>query len=93
MLSLRLLLERRGKLVNELTASPDDIRRLFRDPWRRVEPKTSWKLPPLAMPLPESEAGLFARVEAKLRVKTAQHPAVDIQLTSPSVSLGDEEEQ
>jgi hypothetical protein len=91
-LGLRLMLERGGKLVNELQASPDDLGRLFHEKKHRLEPNTRWRLPPLAMPLPSNEAGLFVRVEAKLRIETAHERAMDVELTSPSVSLGDEEE-
>ena len=94
-LRLRVVLERGGRLVNEMVASQADVRRLgkgapLENGWRRIDAGKAWSLPPLAMPLPMDESGLFARVEVVARVRTEHREPIDIELTSASVSLGDE---
>jgi hypothetical protein len=94
---LRAVLERGGKLVDEVLLQSSDLARLTNAGqlprgWHRIEPGRTWVLPSFQVPLPQRYEGLYARVEASVWARTkGQKPAL-VSVTSQSVSVEAEEE-
>jgi len=94
---LRAVLERGGKLVDEVLLQSSDLSRLSNAGqlprgWHRIEPGRTWVLPSFQVPLPTRYEGLYARVEASVWARTQGHAPALVTLTSPSVSVEPEEE-
>lgn len=96
--SFRVMLERGGRLVDEMLLGPSDIERLAtagRLPrgWHTVAPGTAFTPLPFQMTLPADYRDLFARIEASFWVRTKGRSPIRIALTSASVSVDPEEDQ
>jgi hypothetical protein len=95
-LAIRGVLDRGGRLVDEQRIGPSDSQRLaaagkLPKGWKRIEPNSSFELPPLAIRVPADTGGLYAGVEATVSVRTRGEKPIDIEIRSLLVSVEPDE--